>query len=396
MSNSIEVSNPLEAFNQVTIINLDINYTPGHKKIPKDQEEHLYGGNLPPDQFITSGQGKLYPRSEIQVFDTMRVAARALCRQAGISFMNGYAIPDHRVPDLLLVLEDLREKYIKAKELFICTAEKKSLEWISQAPKEWQPVLKSCTYDKEELNRKIGFEISYFRISGTAPTDELTVSKGLVNQASSMSDQLIDEISKDALDTWIQTLSKKQECSQSTVNRIRKLLDKLYDLAWLSPKTTAIADHIKSIITSLPTKGLLKDKDFTTFRYLVLLMSDPVKFKTLADSDAMLQRDDDDEVVFSVRKNRSIQSISDQVDDSSTAEPDDEQLGIFGPSTGTVKSTKTNARGILTGMDEDDDDDIVLFGFSRASTSHSINQPLTAVSSNTAVQAAEFPVTDTF
>jgi hypothetical protein len=325
---SKEISNPLTAFKAVTIFNLDINYTTGFKKLPKKEEERLYG-QLPPEQFITSGQAKLYPRSEIQNFDTIRVYARNLCRQAGISFMGGFAIPDHRVPDLVNAIEEQRARYLDVKANFIATAAAKSNEWIETAPDQYKPILRSCTYSEKELDSKLGFEYSYFRIAAIESEDGSVVSEGLVKQASSMSDKLLEEIQKDALEAWTQTLSKKDQCSQSTVNRIRKLLDKLNDLAWLSPKTTAISDEASAIVNALPDKGPITGKDFMSFRYLVLVLSDPEKINSLADANWKNRKADSQNEVLDLApaaKPKPTVEATDVIDDDS----EEEEIDMFG------------------------------------------------------------------
>lgn len=350
MTTANQIGNPLAAFKSVTIFNLDISYTPGFKKLPKAELQRLYG-SVPPEKYITSGQARLYPRSEVQIFDTFRVGARALCRQAGISFMGGFAVPVHRVPNLVKSLDELRNKFIVAKAGFIANAAAKSQVWIESAPDEYKSILRSCTYSSDELDRKIGFEYSYFQIStGDSDSDDgevVSVSDGLVRQASSMSDKLLEEIQKDALDAWTQTISKKDQCTQSTVNRVKKLLGKLEDLSWLSPKTTAISRQANAIVEALPDKGPITGKDFYSFRYLVLLLSDKDKIHTLADQSWQQTGDEDDISVFSEPNNTrskeeleignaaisAVKSIFDSGDDQGVIDEETDELDFMSFST---------------------------------------------------------------
>ncbi len=281
-----EIKNPIEHLGKVTVVSLDICYTPGFKKIPRKDLERMYGGQLPPEEYITQGQGRLYPRSAVKVFDTMRAQARRICRDAGVSFMGGYAIPDDKRAGVIAELEEVRSKYLKAKADFIADAKVKSNEWIQGAPDEWQPVLSQVTYTSEDLDRKIGFDFVVFRMDAVVPDsdEESDTTAGLERQTRGMADQLLYEISQDANDAWRETLKDKDACRQSTAERVRKLCAKLHDLAWLSPKAKNLSDYVKQVLDSLPSKGMIEGKDFVAFRGLVLMLADPNKVDEAAEA----------------------------------------------------------------------------------------------------------------
>lgn len=280
-----EITNPISHLGKVTIVSLDVCYTPGFKKIPRKDLESKYG-TLPPEEYITQGQGRLYPRSAIKVFDTLRAQARRICLDVGVSFMGGYAIPDDKRAGVIAALNEVQKKYLEAKTAFIADARNKSAEWIQGAPSEWQDVLSRVTYSSEELDRKIGFNFVVFRIDAVQPADdsEGDVTSGLENQTRGMADQLLYEISLDANDAWRETLKDKTACRQSTADRVRKLCGKLHDLAWLSPKAKNLSDYVRQVLDSLPDQGMIDGKDFVAFRGLVLLLADPKKVDEAADA----------------------------------------------------------------------------------------------------------------
>lgn len=338
--NSHVQKNPIENLGSVTIINLDISYTPGFKKLSRKELSRIYGKELPPQEFITQGQGRMYPRSAVQIFDTLRVSARSICCGAGIGFLGGYAIPDSKIDDVMFELDKIRDRYLRAKQDFIAQAAKNSMDWIDSAPIEWQPALRGSTYSSAELDRKIGFEYVMFRMSPVESDGEKDTTEGLAKQAGGMSQRLLEEISQSADKAWAETLSNKDKCKQCTVDRIRKLCEKLHDLAWLSPKCQRLSEEVKSVMAELPVSGSLEGKDFMAFRALVLILRDPEQLQavaesyTLSDSTASTTEDG---VIDAFHLSRSIQPISESKDDESAndqantfVEVTDDALDIFG------------------------------------------------------------------
>lgn len=316
-----EIKNPIENLGAVTIIHLDISYSPGFKKLPRKELQRIYGKELPPQEYITQGQGRLYPKQAVQIFDTLRVSARAVCRQAGISFMGGFAIPDNRVAEVLESLQKLQKSFLEEKAAFIRHAGRNSQAWIEQAPAEWQQILRGSTYTSEELDRKLGFEFAFFRMNPVIQNDSKgsASSFGLEKQANGMAGQLLNEISKDALEAWTETLKDKDKCQQRTVDRIRKLCGKLHDLAWLSPRTKALSEQVTSVMEDLPKSGPIEGSHFMAFRGLVLVLADPEKIDVI--SRAKSSKDKQQDIFAGFQQEDSEQSpvVSNEIVDSEDA-----------------------------------------------------------------------------
>ncbi|MCI0628736.1 MAG: DUF3150 domain-containing protein, partial [Acidobacteria bacterium] len=91
----------------VVCVCLDIRIWSGQKKLsPSDLQ--LSESDLPPQEIATLGSKRLCDPNSLSALHRIESRTRDCCSKTGVKFLNGFAVPKSKAPDLLNQLAELQ------------------------------------------------------------------------------------------------------------------------------------------------------------------------------------------------------------------------------------------------------------------------------------------------
>ena len=108
-------SNATQVLEQLILVSLsDITSISGRRKLKR--EDLGNSADLPPDVLVSWGSKKIIDPQLLNPLTRKKNSAHALCLEAGIKFMGGYAIPADKVNDLIGKLNVLKGEFYDYKK----------------------------------------------------------------------------------------------------------------------------------------------------------------------------------------------------------------------------------------------------------------------------------------
>lgn len=214
---------------------------------------------------FSSGQVYYIDRVLLRPFNTARAAMQRICRQRGVRFLSGYAIPDASLPAVLDELQRKREEIEVQIENFLSIMPEKMEEWRSAHPEiaPWEGEFPTV----EQARKRLSVSVGVFKITpdNEAGGDVLQEVAGLAGRA-------LEEIAMDIRLSWE---PKAPEVTQKARGIFRRAVTKLRSLLVIDPHLGEVADSIEQVLGTIPTEGKIAGKDFLVLTGLVNSLSSP-------------------------------------------------------------------------------------------------------------------------
>ena len=247
----------MEVLDKVVVINLDISLWSGRKKL---KPEDLKGVNLPPDNLASLGSKRVYDPEALNVFANLKAKAERACLKAGTRFLSGYAIPEDKVPALLVELAEIEDEYAREKTGFLNKYQSTLTEWIVDAG-EWADIIRTAVETEEAVSEKLSFGFTPFRVGPCAIENENedadTLAQDLLeNQVNGLAGQLIKEIGLAARQAFEASFKGRTEVTRKALRPFVSMRDKLKGLMFVAPQEiVGMLTNINAAIDAIPKSG---------------------------------------------------------------------------------------------------------------------------------------------
>lgn len=221
---------------------------------------------------FTAGSVRYINPDELKVFAASRQSANRACRNRGVRFLSGWAVPDEAVAPLVAELNPIAQRVEAAKAELIAGWDEKLRAW-----EELQPQVipyRSRFPTKEHADRQTGARLSVYRIHPAAVQSE--AKDGIQVEVSGLAGRVLQEIAQDVQDTWKPGAT---QASQRIKNLLNRLANKCRTLEFLGGNLGSMASFIEEAIRRLPTEGTIQGADFAVLAGILNILSSPEKMQ---------------------------------------------------------------------------------------------------------------------
>lgn len=238
----------------------------------KKLDEKLLGGKLPPEKLATVGTMRIIDHEHLKPFEQVKRKAIKVMEENGVRFLGGYAIPKDRIQDVADQLEALKSQFYNLKNNFLLNYDGYVHAWIdswSDNP-EWRDALRAAIVPKAKVSAGMAFGYAACRVS---PDGDQRLAETLGSEVRGLSDQLYAEVAETAEKLLDSGLAQRGQVSQTTINTVRKICNKLGGLMFLSRDVAVLTQHIEDVLAKLPHSGVVTGSEYNQVVTLVSSLS---------------------------------------------------------------------------------------------------------------------------
>lgn len=238
-------SNGSNILKQLCIIQADFDIWSGKSRLAPEDLKLGIGGEIPSEKIAQLGTKRLCAPERLRGFYRLKSETRRTLESIGMPFMNGFAIPASRLPEVADRLVNVEKEFKLLKDEFLLTYKQAVDEWCIHNP-EFEKAVRAGAPAQEVIDRRIGFEFQVFHI---APSNmEGQLGDRLNVKVSGLSDELINDLTNEAEKFYEERLAGKVECGITTRMTLRNMRDKLDGLSFLNKKAEPLVKLIDELI----------------------------------------------------------------------------------------------------------------------------------------------------
>ncbi len=273
----MNMSNTIQVTEQVVCINIDCSIWSGRKKLTPADFKNLESDSLPPSDLASLGSKKICNPEALRDFDTLKKEAHREAAKVGIRFLGGYAVPSSKAGSLGALLDDVRERFNKARDIFVGEYDDEIEAWIKKHPG-WENSIRAAIPSVSHVEGRISFDYQAFEIKADGIT-----SAGLERAVGGLADQLYLEVSKEAYNLYDVSICGKPHATQRTLRPLHTIRSKLEGLSFIDPKVTHVISMIDHVLIAMPTSGKIEGTSLSMLTGIVLTLSDAERIKACAE-----------------------------------------------------------------------------------------------------------------
>ena len=236
----------------------------------------VYSGKVSRDladdpEVFTSGSLKVIDPVLLRPFTAYKQAAIRACRNTGVGFLNGFAVPDSQVEPLLQVLSQIAAKFEQSRTDFLSKYQAAVEDWANAHPSQASEI-RAKAQTLSYVEKALRFGIGVFKVQPQAIPVSLSVPDAIGHEVGGIVGQLAHEVAQDVRDTWS---PKADGVTQKIRGLLNRVSEKCHSLAFLDGKVGRIAQFVDEIASALPTNGRIVGRDFLMLSGLMEILSDP-------------------------------------------------------------------------------------------------------------------------
>jgi len=270
----------------------------------------VYSGKVSRDladdpEVFTSGSLKVIDPALLRPFTAYKQAAMRACRNTGVGFLNGFAVPDSQVEPLLQVLSLFASKFEQARTEFLSKYLAAVEDWANAHPSQAAEI-RSKAQTLSYVEKALRFGIGVFKVQPQAIPVSLSVPDAIGHEVGGIVGQLAHEVAQDVRDTWS---PKADGVTQKIRGLLNRIAEKCHSLAFLDGKVGRIAHFVDEIAAALPSNGRIVGRDFLMLSGLMEILSDPGRLLAESKLEIILAEEptaDTDEVALEVESDGSL------------------------------------------------------------------------------------------
>ena len=221
---------------------------------------------------FTAGSVRYINPDELKVYAASRQQANRACRNRGVRFLSGWAVPDEGVAPLVAELNPIAQRVELAKADLIAGWDEKLRSWQELQPQVMPYAGKFPT--AEHTDRQTGARLSVYRIHPASIQSE--AKDGIQVEVDGLAGRVLQEIAQDVQDTWKPGAS---QASQRIKNLLKRLAGKCRTLEFLGGNLGSTAAFIEEAIRRLPSEGPIQGADFAVLAGILGILSSPEKMQ---------------------------------------------------------------------------------------------------------------------
>lgn len=249
----------------------------------------VYSGKVSRDladdpEIFTSGSLKVIDPALLRPFTAYKQASARACRNAGVGFLNGFAVPDSHVEPLLQVLSLIASKFEQARTDFLSQYLVAVETWANAHPSQ-SAEIRAKAQPLAYVEKALRFGIGVFKVQPQAIPVSLSVPDAIGHEVGGIVGQLAHEVAQDVRDSWS---PKGDGATQKIRGLLSRVSEKCQSLAFLDGKVGRIAHFVDEIASALPTNGRIVGRDFLMLSGLMEILSDPARLLAESKLEIML------------------------------------------------------------------------------------------------------------
>jgi hypothetical protein len=271
------VNPSFEVLDKVDLVSIDCAIWSGWKRLHSSDIEIGVGGRLPPKEVTTLGSKRTINPDDIAIFNALKKRAHTACLKVGARFLNGFVIPREKTVELSTKLEEIAEVFAEEKNKLLRRYDHAVESWITQHA-DFQQQLRDAIVPLKEVEERLSFEYSVFRVAATAET-----AGDLGNQVNRLGSQLLHESAAEASKCYESSFTGSaginRKASRKTLNSVWRIREKLAGLAFLDESVEPMVKAIDAFFEAAPKTGPIEGALYDQALALVLILSDPDKVR---------------------------------------------------------------------------------------------------------------------
>lgn len=221
---------------------------------------------------FTAGAVRYIDPAELKEFAAARQQANRACRNRGVRFLSGWAVPDESIKELVDELNLVAERVEAAKADLVGNWNEKLLSWQKLQPQVLPYVSRFPT--AAHVEKQTGAKLSVYRILPTAGIVS-AAEDGIQAEVDGLASRVLREIAQDVQDTW----KPGAKASQRIKNLLSRLANKCRTLGFVGGNLGELACFIDEAIRRLPTEGAIQGADFAVLSGILSILSSPERME---------------------------------------------------------------------------------------------------------------------
>lgn len=272
MQSTVQLPDVLE---NVVLVNLDVHIWSGSTRL-NASDIGVDPDSLPPGDLASLGSKKIYPKEDLNAFQTRKKEAIRALEKVGVRFLGGmtFACPESIYDDIVEKLAGIKAQFERLKRELQSAYEHRCREWVAAHPG-WEAVIERSLVPIERVMAATSFDFHPFKVREVAPNQP----GHLENAGTTLAARMFEEVGKSADDMWRDSLMGKNRVTQRSVGVVRNIRQKLAMLAFVDPRVGPVVQAIDDALDKLPRTGPLEGADFTQLVGLVTFLSDVERMK---------------------------------------------------------------------------------------------------------------------
>lgn len=227
---------------------------------------------LPPEVIVSLGTKKIIDPKLLSPLTNCKTKAHSLCSNVGVKFLGGYAVPAHRVNELITDLNDLKTEFYERKRRFL-QADFNS--WIERCDVKFRDILRSSAkIDTDYMDKQIQFDFSAIHIT---PFGHSVIEAGITNDVISLTDEVFSDVA-DTVNGFLKNVNQTS-MTQHTLNPLRRVAEKIDSLCFISDDIRKLAVYMTDVMSDVPDTGKITGKKYAEVLSLLNNLSNPSSAK---------------------------------------------------------------------------------------------------------------------
>lgn len=255
----------MEFIRGTTLVHLKIRCWSGEKKASRDIDIKLgKDGKMPPKELLDIGNKKIFLPKSLDPMTRERKSAERACLAEGTRFMGGYAIPDESVDDLVVKLNNIKDKYDFELGGFLSEFETNKEVWLKdEKVKEYADIIRHQIPDKEDVAKAFSFSFKLYKLN--------TVD-GFEPDPQEIANQVLHEIGMTCKEMSKRMLDRKTAISGGKLcEQLDPLINKLNTLSFGNGRLLKVLAEFQTLQKSIPMERI--DSAHPTFGYTLTFLS---------------------------------------------------------------------------------------------------------------------------
>ena len=265
-----------------SIVHIDFDVWGGQTKLSASDLKLGQGGEIPPKKLAALGRKKIIAPEMLNGFLTLRTKAQRICLSYGMRFLNAYAVPKTKLPEIDKKLKEVEQEMIALKDDFLKNYEKAVDDWAN-ANVDYAKAIRAAAPSREAVSNRIGFEYNVINVNPS--TDIEGASDKLSKKVGNLDNDLLEEVAKEATEFFTKNLSGKTSVAVQTRMTLARIRDKVDGLSFLNNSFTPLVKLLDQTVNGYEQnkdRGRVRGAFFYQILAVTLIMSDPVKVHAYA------------------------------------------------------------------------------------------------------------------
>ena len=253
------------------------------KNLGRKAEETLAGIKLSKEdkEVISIGLKSIFDKKALNPIVKLREQTKAVCLRYGTKFMGGYLVPENRAQWVSDELEKIRIEFYASVNVFLSEYPTLVDQWVEKYPA-LESIIRAKAPHVNYVKTRFEYHVTLFRVE--RPSDE-SLSKGLEKTTGRLSQSVFSDVADTAtkiLNGMLDKKTGKGTATQSNVNNIVAIRDKIDGLSFLDKSFKPLVTYINGIVSTLPQKGSFDGENYTKVFTFLSAIKDEDAIKNLA------------------------------------------------------------------------------------------------------------------